>query len=83
MFTVVRIMNDSKGVKKAIAGRIRSLTKEKDPSQAEVARRAEMNRSDLNTLLSGLETGTANPTLDTLLAIERAIGKPILKVIRR
>ena len=59
--------------RKALGQVIRGRRKELDLSQEEIGFRAEIDR----TYLTGLEAGTRNPTLDTILRVAKALdAKP-------
>ena len=60
-----------------VGQRIRLLRQELGVSLSELARRAGIGKATL----SGLETGTRNPTLETLWAITAQLGVPIAAVL--
>ncbi|CAA9389541.1 MAG: FIG00817061: hypothetical protein [uncultured Pseudonocardia sp.] len=60
-----------------VGARVRALRTERGLSLSELARRAAIGKATL----SGLETGTRNPTLDTLYAITAALGLPLTALV--
>ncbi|MFD1930726.1 helix-turn-helix domain-containing protein [Nonomuraea mangrovi] len=65
------------GDPREVGRRVRRLRQERGISLSELARRAGVGKATL----SGLETGTRNPTLDTLWAITAQLGVPIAAVL--
>lgn len=61
----------------AIGRKIRTLREERGISLSELARRAEVGKATL----SGLESGTRNPTLETLWAITAQLGVPFAAIL--
>ncbi|WP_214368402.1 helix-turn-helix domain-containing protein [Pseudonocardia sp. H11422] len=60
-----------------VAGNVRRLREERNMSMSELARRAGLAKGTL----ARLELGAANPTVDTLYAIARALEVPASKLI--
>lgn len=60
-----------------IGKKIRKLREERAISLSELARRAKVGKATL----SGLETGTRNPTLETLWAITAQLGVPFAAIL--
>ncbi|GAA2365077.1 helix-turn-helix domain-containing protein [Nonomuraea africana] len=60
-----------------VGARLRRMREERGLSLSELARRAGVGKATL----SGVETGTRNPTLDTLWAITAQLGVPIAAVL--
>ncbi|MFE3454826.1 helix-turn-helix domain-containing protein [Nonomuraea sp. NPDC059194] len=65
------------GDPREVGRKVRSLREERGISLSELARRAGVGKATL----SGLETGTRNPTLDTLWAVTAQLGVPIAAVV--
>ncbi|SEK85097.1 helix-turn-helix domain-containing protein [Streptacidiphilus jiangxiensis] len=61
----------------ATGGRIRALRAQRGISLSELARRAGVGKATL----SGLETGTRNPTAETLYAIAGQLGVPLAMLL--
>lgn len=59
-----------------VGPRVAALRGERGWSQSELARRASLGKATL----SGLESGTRNPTLDTLHAVAAALGVPLTAI---
>jgi transcriptional regulator with XRE-family HTH domain len=57
--------------------RVRALRRSKGLTQAELAERAERS----NEAVSGLERGKYQPTLDTLLAVAKALDVPVSELL--
>jgi XRE family transcriptional regulator, regulator of sulfur utilization len=60
-----------------VGPRVAALRGERGWSLSELARRATLGKATL----SGLESGTRNPTLDTLHAIAAALGVPLTTIL--
>jgi XRE family transcriptional regulator, regulator of sulfur utilization len=60
-----------------VGPRVAALRGERGWSLSELARRASLGKATL----SGLESGTRNPTLDTLHAIAAALGVPLTSIL--
>lgn len=60
-----------------VGPRVVALRAERGMSLSELARRAGIGKATL----SGLESGTRNPTLDTLHAVAAALGVPLTAVV--
>jgi transcriptional regulator with XRE-family HTH domain len=60
-----------------VGRRLRALREERGISLSELARRAGVGKATL----SGLETGSRNPTLDTLWAVTAQLGVPLAAVL--
>src|SRR5688572_4377242 len=60
-----------------VGRRVRRLRQARGVSLSELARRAGVGKATL----SGLETGTRNPTLETLWAITAQLGVPIAAIL--
>ena len=65
----------------AITERIAKILKEREWSQAELARRAGVPRSYV-TRLMGVNPNDSPPTLRTLIALEIALQAPVIEVSR-
>lgn len=61
----------------ALGSRIRRLRVECGVSLSELARRAGIGKATL----SGLETGSRNPTVETLLAVAAQLGVPLAALL--
>lgn len=61
----------------AIGEQIRRRRNQRSMSAAELARRAGLSKATL----SGLESGTGNPTIDTLDAVAQALGVPLADIL--
>lgn len=57
--------------------RVRALRRAKGLTQAELAERADRS----NEAISGLERGKYNPSLETVLAIARALESPLAELV--
>lgn len=64
--------------RRAVGSRIANLRHERGWSQLELAGRAEMHRP----YLTGIETGSRNPSLDTLVKIANALHVPLIELFR-
>ncbi|WP_214401318.1 XRE family transcriptional regulator [Pseudonocardia lacus] len=60
-----------------VGPRVRALREERGISLSELARRASVGKATL----SGLETGTRNPTLETLQAVAAALAVPLTALL--
>lgn len=60
-----------------VGPRVRALRAERGISLSELARRAGVGKATL----SGLESGTRNPTLETLYAVTTALGLPLTALV--
>jgi transcriptional regulator with XRE-family HTH domain len=60
-----------------VGGRVRALREERGISLSELARRASVGKATL----SGLETGSRNPTLETLQSVAAALDLPLTALL--
>lgn len=60
-----------------VGARVTALRAERGLSLSELARRAKVGKATL----SGLESGTRNPTLETLYAVTSALGLPLTALV--
>lgn len=70
--------DDARPYREAVGTRIRDLRKSKGLSQLELAARADLHRP----YLTGVERGTRNPSLNTLIRIANALHVPLLELFR-
>jgi transcriptional regulator with XRE-family HTH domain len=68
-----------KQLKNGIAERIKTILEEKDWFQQELVRRTGMHKGHISLLLNG----EVNLTLETIVALEEALGEPIIEVANR
>ncbi|MFE9816891.1 helix-turn-helix domain-containing protein [Streptomyces sp. NBC_00236] len=65
------------GLNEDVGRRLRALRRERDLSLSELSRRSRVGKGTL----SELESGTRNPTLETLYALTTALGLPLSAVL--
>lgn len=65
------------GLNEDVGRRLRTLRRERDLSLSELSRRSRVGKGTL----SELESGTRNPTLETLYALATALGLPLSAVL--
>ncbi|MEU9201584.1 helix-turn-helix domain-containing protein [Streptomyces sp. NPDC048332] len=65
------------GLNEDVGRRLRTLRRERDLSLSELSRRSRVGKGTL----SELESGTRNPTLETLYALTTALGLPLSAVL--
>ncbi|HEY9330391.1 MAG TPA: helix-turn-helix domain-containing protein [Streptomyces sp.] len=65
------------GLNEDVGRRLRTLRRERDLSLSELSRRSGVGKGTL----SELESGTRNPTLETLYALTTALGLPLSAVL--
>jgi transcriptional regulator with XRE-family HTH domain len=64
--------------RRVVGSRIRELRDSRGWTQLELASRAEMHRP----YLTGVETGSRNPSLDVLVRIANALHVPLIELFR-
>ena len=72
------VLVKAENLKKQVAARISSILEEKDWSNNQLGREAELPKSFISTIMAG----EANLTLETIEKLENALKTPIIRVLK-